>query len=176
MAILLTTSLRPSQRTRSLCNDLVACCAAFSIFMRGKSSLAYLFEYAKNQKSSKLWILHSRFGSPSLIECYDLGKTEPSVSFLVKRVQLIRELGVRSPKGTRHRPLALAPPDTEDLRPLYECMKLALGDCASPVTGDKATEVHIQFSSGTPEIFFIDSISKLPCGPAIYLKSFRCNA
>jgi len=175
MAILLTTSLRPSQRTRTLCNDLAACCAAFSTFTRGKAGLVYLFEYARSIGSSKLWIVHSRFGAPSLIECYRAFETKPIASFLIKRVQLYRELTVRSPKSTRHRPLALHPPDTEELRPLHECLKKALGDDASPLEGGKATELHLQFSHETPEIFFIDSVSKLPCGPAIYLKSFRCG-
>jgi len=172
---LLTTSLRPSQRTRTLCNDLAACCAAFSTFTRGKTSLAYLFEYARSKNSSKLWIVHSRFGGPSLIECYEAGDTKPLASFLIKRVQLVRELSVKSPTSTRHRPLALPPPEREELRQLHECLRKVLGDHASPRAGLKSTELHLELSHGSPEIFFIDSVSKLPCGPAIYLKSFRCG-
>ncbi|MEN3035060.1 MAG: hypothetical protein ABC537_02040 [Candidatus Methanosuratincola sp.] len=175
MTILLTTSLRPSQRTRTLCNDLAACCAAFSTFTRGKTSLPYLFEYARSKNSSKLWIVHSRFGGPSLIECYEAGDSRPLASLLIKRVQLIRELGVRSPTSTRHRPLTLPAPEREDLIPLYECLKRMLGDHASSDAGVKATELRLEFSRGAPEIFFIDSVSKLPCGPSIYLRSFRCG-
>jgi len=175
MTILLTTSLRPSQRTRTFCNDLAACCAAFSTFTRGKASLSYLFEYARSIGSAKLWIVHSRFGGPSLIECYAAFKTKPLASFLIKRVQLYRELTVKSPKSTRHRPLSLPPPESEELRPIHECLKELLSDDISSVEGGKVTELHIQFSHETPEIFFIDSVSKLPCGPAIYLKSFRCG-
>lgn len=175
MTILLTTSLRPSQRTRTLCNDLAACCAAFSTFTRGKASLAYLFEYALSKNSSRLWMVHSRFGGPSLIECYEAGDTTPLASFLIKRVQLFRELTARSPTSTRHRQLVLLPPDRDELHPLHECLRKALGDHASSLAGGKATELHLQFSRGVPEIFFIDSVSKLPCGPAIYLKSFRCG-
>ncbi len=175
MTILLTTSLRPSQRTRTFCNDLAACCAAFSTFTRGKTSLAYLFEYARFKNSSKLWIVHSRFGGPSLIECYEVGGTNPLASLLIKRVQLLRELTVKSPKSTRHRPLALIPPEGGDLLQLYECLKKVLDGNALPESGAKATELRLELSRGTPEIFFVDSVSKLPCGPAIYLKSFRCG-
>lgn len=136
--------------------------------------MVYLMELAKTSGASRLWVVHSRFGGPSLIECYDPTKGQQCASFLLKRVQLLREIGVRAPKSTRHRPLALVPPESGDLAPLYECLKLALGADAQALP-KKSTEIHIQIARGNPEVFFIDSESKLPCGPAIFLKGYRCG-
>lgn len=174
MAILVTTSLRPSQRTRTLCNELAASCAAFSTFTRGKSALAYLIEYAKSSGASRLWIINSRFGGPKLIECFDLRWEEPCASFLMNHVQLLREMSVKSPTSTRHRPLALIPPEDSGLLPAFETIKVALGGCVvgQGSTG-RSTELHIQPSRGLTEVFFVDSVTKLPCGPALYIRAFR---
>ncbi|MDI9644230.1 MAG: hypothetical protein QFX35_03290 [Candidatus Verstraetearchaeota archaeon] len=174
MAILVTTSLRPSQRTRTLCNELKASCAAFSSFTRGKFSHSYLMEYARAKGASRLWVINSRFGGPKLIECFDLRGEEPCASFLLNHVQLLREMSIKSPKSTRHRQLVLIPPESSALQPIFESIRLATGECeAGRAASGKFTELHIQPSRGLVELFLIDSVTKLPCGPALYIKAFR---
>jgi len=96
MTILLCTSLRPSPRTRTFCNDLVAVAVEFEYYVRGKTSLLLLSAHAHSSGADRLWIVSSRFGDPKLIECFDTTGPKPRqlLSLLMNKVILIRELKV----------------------------------------------------------------------------------
>lgn len=108
------------------------------------------------------------------MECFDLEHKQPCVSFLLNHVQLLREMSLKSPMNTRHRQLVLIPPDSSEQLPIFESLKVALGGCVAG-RGDECrpTELHIQPTRGLAEAFFIDSVTKLPCGPALYIKAFK---
>ncbi|HPC27268.1 MAG TPA: hypothetical protein P5290_00750 [Candidatus Methanomethylicus sp.] len=180
MTILLCTSLRPSPRTRTFCNDLVTTSFEFGYLTRGKSGLPYLAAYSKAAGATRLWVINSRFGEPKVIECYDSTGDKPSAiaSLLVRRVQLKRELKGLSPTKTGARPLRLVKPDSSSLEGLYDALSKAMD---LPGTGGdadgaprKTVDVYITPSEKQfAEIFFIDSSSKKPCGPSIYLEDFK---
>jgi len=174
MTILLCTSLRPSPRTRTFCNDLVTATADFNYYLRGKSGLLLLSAYAHSAGAERLWIVNSRFGDPKLIECYDTtgGKAKKIGSLLISRVILRRELKDLSPKGTRGRHLRLVQPEHHSLTDLYEMLLNALGELKPSDRG--VTELHLETSRDhLAEMVFTHSETQAPCGPKILLKDFR---
>ncbi len=172
MAILLCTSLRPSPRTRTFCNDLEAASCDFEYKLRGKTPLVILAAQASSQGFHRMWIVESRFGEPNMIDCYDTTqiKAEKISSLLVSRVRLRRELGIglRSvAKGC----LRVAPPVERDLREFYH---LILESVGSPCGTGRITELRLGFSKGfAAEMSFVDGASGEPCGPQIFLKDYR---
>ena len=175
MTILLCTSLRPSPRTRSFCNDLVASSSEFKYFTRGKSGLAFIAAYARKEGGDRLWIVNSRYGDPKLIECYDMTGSAPNqiASFLIARIQLRREMKDFCQIDTSQRRLKVMPPDSISLDRLYATIRDAVGG----ISGDygKSTELHIIKSKNHyAELFFVDSETKMPSGPAIYMTDYRC--
>jgi len=174
MTILLCTSLRPSPRTRTFCNDLVAATADFDYYLRGKSGLLLLSAYAHSAGAERLWIVNSRFGDSKLIECYDTtgGRVKKIGSLLISRVILGRELKDLGPKGTRGRHLRLVPPAHRSLTDLYEMLLNSLGELNPSDRG--ATELRLETSRDhLAEMVFVDSETRAPCGPRIILKDFR---
>jgi rRNA maturation protein Rpf1 len=174
MTILLCTSLRPSPRTRTFCNDLVSATADFNYYLRGKSSLLLLSAYTHSTGADRLWIVNSRFGDPKLIECYDTGggKAKKIGSLLISRVILRRELKGLSQKTARGRHLRLFPPEDRALTGLYEMLLNSVGELAPSDRG--VTELRIEASRDHfAEVLFIESETKAPCGPKILLKDFK---
>lgn len=180
MTILLCTSLRPSPRTRTFCNDLVSTSSDFRNLARGKAGLAYLAAYSKAAGASRLWVINSRFGEPKVMECYDATGDKPAAiaSFLIRRIQLKREVQGLSPINTGKRHLRAIKPESESLDGLYDAlsqsMGLAQGQEDSEDAIEKTVDVYITKSEKYfAEIFFIESVSKKPCGPSIYLEDFK---
>jgi len=174
MTILLCTSLRPSPRTRTFCNDLVSSTTDFNYYLRGKSGLLLLSTYAHSASAGRLWIVNSRFGDPNLIDCYDTssGKAKKIGSLLVNRVILTRELKDFSPKSARGGHLRLVPPEHRALTNLYEMLVKATGEL---VPSDRSfTELRLEASRDHyAEMVFIDCEARAPCGPKIILDNFR---
>jgi rRNA maturation protein Rpf1 len=174
MTVLLCTSLRPSPRTRTLCNDLVSATNDFNYYLRGKTSLILLSAYANQVDADKLWIINSRFGDPKLIDCYDTSTigVKKIGSLLFNRVMLARELKGFKPKSTRGGHLRLIPPEHRALTNLYEMLIKAIG---KQVPSDSIfTELRLEASRDHyAEMNFIDNETQTPCGPKIILESFR---
>ncbi|MBM5805576.1 MAG: hypothetical protein FJZ49_05920 [Candidatus Verstraetearchaeota archaeon] len=174
MTILLCTSLRPSPRTRTFCNDLVTATADFNYYLRGKSGLLLLSAYAHSAGADRLWIVNSRFGDPKLIECYDTGggKAKKIGSLLISRVILRRELKNLGPKTARGRHLRLVQPEDRALTGLYEMLRNSVGFLTPSDRG--VTELRLETSRDYfAEMAFTDSETRAPCGPRILLKDFR---
>lgn len=172
MAILLCTSLRPSPRTRTFCNDLEAASCDFEYRLRGKTPLVILSAQASSQGFPRMWLVESRFGEPNMITCYDtLGiKAEKVSSLLVSRVRLRRELGI-APRSAGKGNLRIVPPDDRDLKELYH---LLLKSAGPPGGSGKITELRLGFSKGfAAELDFVDGASGATCGPQILLKDYR---
>ena len=172
MTILLCTSLRPSPRTRTFCNDLVAASLIFLYQPRGKTSLVLLAAHAHSMGVDRLWLVNSRFGQPKLIDCYDcreMGPPEKIASFLLERVVLRRELsGELQP---RHRSLRIVYPQDPTQKSLYVKLVEAVG--RMPNDGPFAG-LHIDPSRGRAALLaFLDEESKAPCGPQILLMDYR---
>ena len=174
MTVLLCTSLRPSPRTRTLCNDLVSATTDFNYYLRGKSGLLLLSAYAHKACTGRLWIINSRFGDPKLIDCYDTsgGKAKKIGSLLINRVILTRELKDFRPKSAQGDHLRLVPPENRTLTNLYEMLVKAIGELVP--SNRNFTELHLEACRDHyAEMAFIDGETRTPCGPKIILDHFR---
>lgn len=174
MTILLCTSLRPSPRTRTFCNDLVATSVDFSYHLRGKTSLLLLSAHARGSGADRLWIISTRFGEPKLVECYDIAGKKPAriASLLMQRVALRREL----PNTFRGRggPIQIHQPEDHSLVGLYSLLKATLGRGEMPEGIDPTTELIISSSADClAELTFIHSRTGSFCGPKILLRDVR---
>ncbi len=175
MAILLCTSHRPSPRTRTLCNDLVSASSDFSYFKRGKSCIALVSAHATGIGADRVWLINSRYGDPSLIECYAPGEGIVS-SILIGRVVLLRELEGTA-AGKRARRLELIPPDDRFLQSVYDAFMSAVGPTGgegSMGRGVGVAEVRFEPSKNyMAEVSFLERASGAPCGPRVMVKGFR---
>ncbi len=97
---MLTTSRKPSHRTRSFARDLVTVIPWCFHFTRGSCSLKDLAEELTNLGINRLLILHEKKGNPSLIKFYKLVDEkieERDYRVRIKGISLGRELrNVRS--------------------------------------------------------------------------------
>ncbi len=96
--ILVTTSRKPSPRTRSFSRDVARALGA-SYFTRGKANLETVFSMVP-EEDDRLVMIKERRGNPSLIEIYHRG--ERVLALKLRRAILARELRYRygySPKG-----------------------------------------------------------------------------
>ncbi len=95
--LLLTTSRRPSYRTRSFIKDLEDVLPYTIRVHRGKKTLYYLAFEAKRYGAKYIWIVGERKGNPSRIEVYRVGPFTAShlidreYSILLRGVKLSRE-------------------------------------------------------------------------------------
>jgi hypothetical protein len=172
MAILLCTSLRPSPKTRTFCNDLEAASCDFEYKLRGKTPLVILAAQASSQGFPRMWLVESRYGEPNMIDCFDtsLIKAEKISSLLISRVRLRRELGI-SPRHVTKGCLRVAPPVERDLKELYHLLLKSVGP---PCGTGRITELRMNLSKDfAAELEFVDSPSGKPCGPQIFLKDYR---
>jgi hypothetical protein len=174
MAILLCTSLRPSPRTRTFCNDLVAAYAGFSYYLRGKTSLLLLSAYAHGAGADRLWIVNSRFGEPKLVECYDTTGKKPTriASLLMQRVTLRREL----PNVFRGRggSIQIAMPEAPRLEGLHALLEAATGQGAQADGAIPTTEIRISpHADCLAELTFIHIRTGSFCGPKILLRDVK---
>ncbi|HUT82347.1 MAG TPA: hypothetical protein VMZ29_14190 [Candidatus Bathyarchaeia archaeon] len=91
----LTTSRKPSQRTRSFIRDLVRVIPWSFHFTRGSCSLDDLSDETKNLGITRLLILHEKKGNPSLLKFYKLVDDkleERDYRVRIKGISLAREL------------------------------------------------------------------------------------
>lgn len=172
MPILLSTSLRPSPRTRTFCNDLVAASRDFEYKVRGKTPFVLLSAQASSYGAQRMWVVQSRFGEPNMVECFDTThpKAEKISSLLITRVRLRRELGL-NPRRVAGGSLRVSPPEHRHLRELYSLLLRSVGP---PSGGGRITELRILPSEGNAaELELVDGGSGEPCGPRMTLKDYR---
>ncbi len=86
MEIYITSSRRPSRRTRSFIKDLALILNA-KRFNRGKSSIAFLLQ--RLNEESRLIIVSTAKGNPSKLDIYS--KSGLLANFLIRKVKLLRE-------------------------------------------------------------------------------------
>ncbi|MGQ9759341.1 MAG: hypothetical protein ACUVQ5_02045 [Candidatus Methanomethylicaceae archaeon] len=174
MSVLLCTSLRPSPRTRTLCRDLVASSAIFRYHARGKSNMPSLLGYARISGAHRLWLIDSRHGNPSVLTTYNTEDLMPTKvgSIFIKGVALRREISGICPKSTRTRPIALPPPEEDELNDLYLLIRHSF-PTIQPHKGP-CTELRIRHSTEKKiEVLFIEGETGCICGPKIILGDYR---
>jgi len=87
MKILITSSRRPSRRTRTFLKDLALLFNAYR-FNRGKSSISDLLSKLKDDE--KLIIIDTKKGNPSRIRVYF--KNGIMKNYIIRKVKLFREI------------------------------------------------------------------------------------
>ncbi|MEM1927352.1 MAG: hypothetical protein QXS85_01250 [Acidilobaceae archaeon] len=103
--IVVTTSRRPSRRSRSLVKDLVSVLPSATRFTRGHASMEDLARLALALSASRVVVVSERKGNPGFIRVY-VPRAEPlslellSV-FSLRGVKLAREVGSRAPSRPR---------------------------------------------------------------------------
>jgi rRNA maturation protein Rpf1 len=105
--ILVTTSRKPSPRTRSFSRDIAKALRA-SYLTRGKANLEQVFALVPGEED-RLVMIKERRGNPSLIEVYHRG--ERVIALKLSRAMLTREIKRRygySAKGELARKLSRA--------------------------------------------------------------------
>ncbi len=101
--IVISTSRKPSQRTRTLCKELQILLPSALYIQRGKSNFEELLRHSGQVKARLLLLIGEREGNPGSLDLYSVEETEDSVlSFEIEGVRLAREYGapVRSQTNT----------------------------------------------------------------------------
>ena len=97
MGLIVTTSRRPSPRTRSLVKDLVGVIPGAVRLTRGHMSMEELAREALIRGLNRVVVIGERRGNPSIIRVYAVKSEglglDNIVSFIVKGVTLSREAG-----------------------------------------------------------------------------------
>jgi len=129
--ILITTSHRPSRRTRTLIRDLSHVIPGSVRVNRGKKSLEDLRQEAIKYGLDRVLVVGERKGNPGLLRFYKAAIasiTPTNAQVILSGVTLRRELFGKKPERVPHvRELAVAHQPTENLRMFAEALAEGLG-------------------------------------------------
>ncbi len=168
--IVISTSRKPSQRTRSLCKELQIMLPNALYIQRGKSNFDELLKKSEQEKAPLLLLIGERDGNPGSLDLYSVEKAEdPVVSFEIEGVRLAREYGatVRS----RTKTLDLSSDSNEeaiDLQKLLE--KYFKGESRSQNDSLRAGARTLSISymrEGRLRLTFKDSGARRELGPSM---------
>lgn len=92
--IAISTSRKPSQRTRSFCKELQFLLPRASYIQRGKSNFEELLERSDEVKARLLLVVGEREGNPGSFSLYSMkDPAEPILTFEIEGLRLAREYG-----------------------------------------------------------------------------------
>ncbi len=92
--IVISTSRKPSQRTRSLCKELQILLPSALYVQRGKSNFEELLRASEQVEARLLLVVGERDGNPGSLDLYSVENAEePVLSFEIEGVRLAREYG-----------------------------------------------------------------------------------
>ena len=133
--VIITTSRRPSRRTRSLVKDLAAVIDGAVRFTRGHESLKSLAAMARTYGIKSVVIVGERKGNPGLLAAYSVGDRglSPVATIRIVGVTLSRELRGRSKPRCRY---VKRPSDPAALRVAEALSKAFLLDMYESPPGD----------------------------------------
>ena len=92
MPLLITTSRRPSRRTRTLAKELNRVIPGSMKINRGKLNLSKLREYMIRKGLNKLLIIETRKGNPSILQFLSLSKKKFTRNLIFKINSLIMQI------------------------------------------------------------------------------------
>lgn len=171
MAVLITTSHRPTRRVRSFCKELSAVLPGSVYVNRGKMSLSEVMLEASARGLSHALIVNVRKGNPGRVDIYRAEGGRLVTSFVCLGTKLAREMRVAPKQLTR---AAVAVEDEGDVELLGKVMAEALGlplVKGRPAPSEYASLVLISPRRGyLGAINFLDLRSNRPAGPLIRVK------
>ena len=134
--ILITTSRRPSPRTRSLVKDLAALFPGSYRVTRGHMTLGELALEARSIGVERVLIIGERRGNPSILRFYEPRGSNlvNIVTLIVKGVKLSREAGTRPPRGAHG--IAIMYDDSEEAMEVAEALMRGLKARLKPSRSD----------------------------------------
>ncbi len=147
--LIITTSRRPSPRTRSLVKDLVDVIPGAVRLTRGHMSMEELAIEAKIRGAHRILVIASRQGNPSLLRFYGIsgGSVENTSSLLIKGVTLARETGrgERGVAGKAKGVMIYVETPTSMAETVGEALLVGLG---AKVAGDREVEDYVVAAVG----------------------------
>mgnify|MGYP000335995096 CR=1 FL=1 len=176
MAVLITTSHRPSQRIRSFCSDIEASSDFFIYATRGKQTFLDLASLARLYNADCVILVCSTKGNPGKLDFYQfLGSSLlRKLSLILKGIKLTREMGLKVTR-TKRRPVFITAPKQGEVLNAASAIARLIG-VPLITEGQLNIGLNIAFKEGINElltIHFLDASSRVPCGPLIRVKSFH---
>jgi len=169
----ISTSLRPSRRTRTFGRDLAHALINCCYVTRGKKGIVDLKGLALSFKASRLIVIQAKKGNPSKLDFYDVtSKNVPLLgSLLVSGVKLVREQKhtTRAPSKARlavHYELETAPSEIKWTMMLIP----TLFDLEVNAMGNERWTMKVSWTSKGLEVSFIDRETALSFGPVIRVR------
>jgi rRNA maturation protein Rpf1 len=167
--IVISTSRKPSQRTRSLCKELQVV-LPFAIYVqRGKSNFEELLKSSEQLRARLLLVIGEWDGNPGRLDLYSVDTADSVFSFEIEGVRLAREYG--APVRSRSNVLNFSSDSNKesvgllDLLEKYLRAKSGLQD-DSHRAGTRTLSISYQMD-GRLRLTFIDSSTRRELGPSI---------
>lgn len=158
--MLITTSRKPSQRTRTFCRGLERALKARCV-NRGKMSLRDVFLKAKEMEADMVVVVSERDGNPNLMDFYHNG--EFFISLLIT-------VDFSFPKGRMKKDNLHIRCEVDELRDIFpEIFAIPLEE---PQEYSDENLILIRTSKSRPLIEFFDG-KGLATGPRIYLQGWK---
>ncbi|MEM4699811.1 MAG: hypothetical protein QXT74_02535 [Candidatus Nezhaarchaeales archaeon] len=171
MAILITTSHRPTRRVRSFCKELSAVLPGSVYVNRGKKCLSEVMLEASARGMSHSLIVNVRKGNPGRLDLYRAEDGKLVASIVCLGTKLAREMGVAPQRMKRAAVAVEAEGDLELLgRVMAEALSLPLVK-GRPSPSEYASAMIISPRRGyLGAINFLSLSSHKPVGPLIRVK------
>jgi len=168
--VVISTSRKPSQRTRSLCKELQIILPSALYIQRGKSNFEELLKNSEQVEARLLLLIGERDGNPGRLDLYSVEKAEDSVlSFEIAGVRLAREY--ESHVRSRTKTLDFASDSHEEslhvkklLEKYFKCEPRSQNDSF----GDGARTLSISYlEEGRMRLTFKDAGTRREIGPSM---------
>lgn len=176
--ILITTSHKPSQRTRSFIKDLSMTLPYSATVNRGKKTLEELGIEAHRHKARYIFVAGERRGNPSIIRIYRVDTTQK-----IPKVKHIASIIIKGVKLTRENPEATRAYNPETIKIDYmkcisdQCFKLSdlFYSIYEKIIDEEKPEITLLLEENDKGRIVFKPINRLgkTCGPIIIIKGVR---
>ncbi len=168
--IIVTTSRRPSPRTRSLVKDLVNVIPGAIRLTRGHLTYKELSIEAATMGADRVLIIGEKRGNPSIIRIYtpQPGRgLENIVTLIVKGAKLAREAGIRGPPGGAE-VLLVETDGSDDALDIAEAVVRGLHARLTTGPRSRAVKLHLR-GAGEGVVLASFTYNDKPVGPQLKL-------
>ncbi len=175
--IIVTTSHKPSQRTRSFAKDLASILPGAKVVTRGKKTLKDLSVIGYGLKAKHILVINEKHGNPSLIKIFYIDSTTKYPTLIHKYSIMLKGVAL-----SRENPNAIKTYGAEKYRVSYDlcgserCFSLAdiftelLFNCID--NDDYDIEIVLKDTTNLTIIEFVNAYKKV-CGPVIKVSKVK---
>ena len=168
--IVISTSRKPSQRTRSLCKELQTLLPSAHYIQRGKSNFEEILKKSRQEAARLLLLIGERDGNPGSLELYYAEGVGDSVfSFKVEGMRLAREYGASVRNSTKTLIISSdSNNESNDLQKLLEKHFQGERHPQNDIPLALTRTLSISLLKGKKlRLTFVDSVNGLEIGPTI---------